>query len=235
MRFKLKQFDKLLNKEISAWVFLKDRVSLKKKSKNKYFPCITVSRETGSGGRLAAQLAAKKLGFKYYNKKIVELIVSETKKREGLIQSLDENGANFLEETIGILFGTRINSSTYFRNLVKVILALGSKRNSVILGRGGNFIIPSKFGLRVRVMAPLKYRIKNAMNHEKISLKEAEQRIQETHFQRKNFVRKYFYKNISNANYYDLVINTKDLSVDQAAEIIVFAFKTKFPKFARQQ
>jgi cytidylate kinase len=48
------------------------------------------------------------------------------------------------------------------------------------------------------------------------------------HFARKDFVKRYFNKNISNANYYDLVLNTEHLSLEQAVAIIIKAFKEKF-------
>jgi len=45
-------------------------------------PFITVSREAGSGGRPVAQAVAKKLGFKFYDRKIIELTAKKAKRRE---------------------------------------------------------------------------------------------------------------------------------------------------------
>jgi len=50
--------------------------------KIKLRPFITISRESGSGGTPIAKLVAKKLQFKFYNKKLINLIANKTKKRK---------------------------------------------------------------------------------------------------------------------------------------------------------
>jgi cytidylate kinase len=231
VKIKVKAVEQLLNKQVSRWTFLKEKASLRKTKKEKFYPCLTISRETGSGGRLIAQSVAKKLGLKYYDKRIVDLIVKRAKERKELIQSLDEKNLGFIEETFASLFGAKgMSSSTYFRYLVKVILALANQKKCLILGRGANFILPPQRTLRVNVIAPLKTRIANSMQYEGNSLTKAKAMIKKIHFNRKDFIKRYFRKNISNSNYYDLVINTENLTVDQATTIIVNAFKQKFPK-----
>ena len=194
-------------------------------------PSITISREAGSGGTSIAKLVAKELKFSFYHKKIIELVAKHSKKRKDLISSLDEQSRNIIEETFGSLFGTRpISSATYFRNLVKVILSLTQKGKCVLLGRGGNFVVYPKNSLRVRVIAPLKTRIKNTIKLEGKTERQAKKHIENVYFNRKKFIREYFCgKDISNANYYDLVINTQNLSVEQVAEIIIRTFKKRFP------
>lgn len=193
-------------------------------------PCITISREPCTGGKLIAKLVAKKLKFSYYHKKIIRMVTKHAKKRKELIGSLDEESRSLLEETVGSLFGGKpISSATYFRNLVKVILALSGKGKCLILGRGSNFIVSPESSLRVRIIAPLKTRIINTMKYERKTEEQARKYIRRIHFNRKNFVKKYFGKNISSANYYDLVIKTQNLSVKQAAGIIIKTFKKRFP------
>ena len=63
-----------------------------------------------------------------------------------------------------------------------------------------------------------------------ITKAKAKAEIRKIHFNRRDFIKRYFRKNISNANYYDLVINTENLTVEQAATVIVNAFKKKFIK-----
>jgi len=220
----------LSNKQSSLWAFL-NREFIKKAKKKKYYSCITVSRETGSGGRLIAQMTAKKLGFKYYDKTIVEMLAKESKKRKSLISSLDEKGRSFVEETVNALFGKEcLSGPAYLRSLTKVILALSGKKSCVLLGRGGNFILPLEMTLKVRIIAPLKTRLENSVKHEGNTKQKAKEEIKRIHFNRKDFIKRYFGKDISNANYYDLVLNTKDISLKQATEIIVRAFRVKFPK-----
>jgi len=46
----------------------------------KFKPFITVSREAGSGGKVIAKRVAKKLNFKYYDKKLIEMTSNKSKK-----------------------------------------------------------------------------------------------------------------------------------------------------------
>ena len=39
---------------------------------------ITISREFGSGGRTVGKLVAEKMGYKYYDKEIIEQVAEET-------------------------------------------------------------------------------------------------------------------------------------------------------------
>lgn len=229
MNLKIRALDKLLNYEVFKWQLLSQFKKNQKENKIKYNPCITFSREPGSGGKLIAKLVAKKLKLKYYDKKIVEMIVKQTRKRKELIQSIDERKISLLEDLLSTFFNKRkISSSTYFRNLVKVILALAQKQSCVISGRGANFILPATYNLRVRVIAPFMVRVRNNMLYEKQSIAEAKRSIREIHYHRKEFIKKFFYKNISNANYYDLVINTEYISIKQAVKLVVVAFKNRF-------
>lgn len=216
---------KLSDKQIKRREFLESLFRRRKKDKSKKF-CITVSRCSGSGGRLIAQQAAKKLRFKYYDKKIVDLIVKRANKRKELIQSLDEKSLGFLEETVGAIFGAKmVSSSVYFRHLVKTMLAITHKENCLILGRGANFIVPLENTLRVRISAPLRTRIENSIEYEGNSRKKAKAEVKRIDLNRKNFVKKYFRKDIANANYYDLVVNTRHITVNQATKIVIKAFR----------
>lgn len=81
-----------------------------------------------------------------------------------------------------------------------------------------------------RPIAPFKTRLKSSKKYEypKLSEMDIREKLLKVHIGRKEFVRKYFHKDLSNANYYDLVINTEHLSLDQSAKIIISAYKNKF-------
>ncbi len=194
-------------------------------------PVITISRETGSGGRPIAKIVAAKLNFQYYDKKVIKMAAEKRQKRKAALQRLDEKIPSaigeFLEDWLGI---DGFSQSSYSDRLREVILYLARKGSSVILGRGANFVIPMEQCFRVRIIAPLKTRLYNSIKYESNTPLQARKEIRRLHFGQKDFIRKYFNKNISNANYYDLVVNTERLTLEQAAEIIVSAYKAKFPQ-----
>lgn len=201
-----------------------------KPAKTKAFrPVITFSREPGSGGRLVAQLVSKKLGFDYYDRNLIDLISSQSRLEKDVVQSLDEKKENSLAAIIKRLFGQEpLPEQAYIKSLAHTILTIGEKGSAVILGRGANFIIAPKKCLNVRVIAPLSRRIKSNMVYDGQRLAEAKESIRKIHFNRKDFIRKYFSKDISNANNYDMVINTNNITLAKAAELVVKLYEGRF-------
>ena len=69
--------------------------------------------------------------------------------------------------------------------------------------------------------------------YEGYTIYEARERMKKYDHDRKEFVRQYFGKDPSNANHYDLVINTTYLQVKEATEIILHDFKQKLPDWKK--
>jgi cytidylate kinase len=205
--------------------------SLLRDKGDNFKPSIVVSRENGSGGAAIAYHVARTLGFKLYDKELIEMIATRAKIKEELIESLDEKTQDSVNSVISGLLGIHVlPEHTYIKSLVRVVLSIAYKGRAVILGRGANFFIPPQQTLRVRVIAPMRIRVANALKFEYPGLSSIEVRdkLLKVHLERKNFTRKYFNKDISNANYYDLVINTEFLTIRQASGIIIAAFRNKF-------
>lgn len=198
-------------------------------------PFITVSREPGSGGKPMAKIVTKTLNFKFYDKRLMEDLAKSVKARKALLENIDERGRSAVEDLVHAAFNPDYVSDTrYIRHLCSVVLSAAIKGKVVILGRGANFITPFDKGLHIRVSAPYNDRVERAVKHEKISREEAIQTIKEIDQRRKEFIQQYFGKNISNPNYYDLVINTSNMKIEDAADLTIEAFKNKFPKFAEK-
>ena len=202
--------------------------------KIKLRPFITISRESGSGGTPIAKLVAKKLKFKFYNKKLIDMIAKKTKKRKVLIESLDEKDRGMVEDIVQSFFNPDyVAGETYFKHLCRVTMTLAKRGNCVILGRGANFITSDYGGLHVRIVAPFLVRAGYTAQYEGYTIYEARERMQKFDKERKDFIKEYFGKDPSNANYYDLVINTEGLKPEAAAEVILTAFKKKFPDWQK--
>lgn len=194
-------------------------------------PFITVSREAGSGGKLIAQTLAKRLKFEFYDEELVDLVAKNAQKRKKVIAKLDEKERTFLDDLVHKLLNPEyVSAQTYIKSLVEVVKTLGLKGQAVILGRAANFMTSRQNGLHVRVVAPYLVRVGYTMKYEKRSEKEARYRVKKFDQDRKEFVRQYFHKDPSNTNYYDLVVSTEQLTIDQAVGAILEAFGEKFPK-----
>jgi cytidylate kinase len=221
---------RILNKRFGAFNLEFGKFGGKKKLK-RFPPFITVSRESGTGGKLVAQKVAKKLGFEFYDKKLVEIAAERSKVKKELLALHDERVRSGIDDFIAELLEPKfVTMSTYIKSTCQVILSLCKRGKVVVLGRGGNFIAPFKDGLHVRIVAPFLVRVGNTVHFEHLNVRQAKKLVKKNDLDRKNFIIKYFHKNPSNANYYDLVINTENVTLDQAAEIVIQAFKQKFGK-----
>ena len=193
-------------------------------------PFVTLSRESGSGGGSIGRLVAKKLGFKLFDKKLIELTAKKSKQRKNLIESLDEKDRGFVEDLVNSMLNPDyVAEETYIKHLCQVVLSVAHKGNCVIMGRGGNFITSQYGGLHVRIVAPFLVRAGYTAQYEGWSIYEARERVKEFDRERKEFIKKNFGKDPSNDNYYDLVINTTYYNIEQSANLIIAAFKLKFP------
>jgi cytidylate kinase len=97
------------------------------------------------------------------------------------------------------------------------------------LGRGANFITPFAKGLHVSITAPYEIRVQRAMHYEGLSESKAKEVIAKVEDERNEFARQYFRRNLKHRNIFDLTLNTSYLNVQQSSQIIIEAFKQKFP------
>ena len=227
--------DELITKHVKRKELLLHNGS-RRAGKMKIEPFITVSREAGSGGKLIAEAVAKKLGFKLYNRTLIELIAKKAKRRKALIASLDEKDRGFVDDLVHSLFNPDyVPEHQYIKNLCEVVLSMARKGNCVILGRGANFIANQYGGLHIRVAAPFLVRAGYTAQFEGFTIYEARERMKKFDKDRKEYIKQYFGKDSSNSNYYDLVVNTTYLGVDEASDVIVAAFKCKFPDWKKSR
>ncbi len=190
---------------------------------------VTVSRQMGSGGEYIAQEVAKKLGFKIYDKKLVDEIADMSHMRKSQVESLDERSRHFVEECYrAIMLDSHfLTGSTYFKHLSEVVLSVAQHGNAVIVGRGAHFILGEKSGVRVRIISSTKTRIRRIMEELNIDENKAARLIKKNDMEKGSFVNMHFGENIDNPDNFDLVINTDEVTFDEAAAMIVWIAKRK--------
>jgi cytidylate kinase len=137
------------------------------------------------------------------------------------VETLDEKSVSVLEEWISSLVDKRhLWPDQYLQHLMKIIGTIGKHGQAVIIGRGSNFVLPPNKRLSIRVIAPMEQRIRNVSKELGITVEEAKQRITKTELDRKGFIKKYFNADITDIFNYDLIINTENLSIDDAINAI---------------
>ena len=199
-----------------------------KEGKLSYGPYLLISREKGAGGNAVAQLAGKRFGWQVFDKEIVDAIAERAKVRRELIESVDERDRTTIQDAIGeLLHPQPIGTSGYLANLHEVLLTLGHQGDVVIVGRGAQYVLPSQFGLRVRMVAPVEVRVRRIANHENMSLDRARDAIKQSDRERTRLAFKEYRRIVTDPLNYDVTINTAELTVEDATGVVLNALQRK--------
>lgn len=233
----LRQMQSYLNRLVEKAISEGQVIRVNKlKIKSDWTPDITISRDPGSGGHLIAQKIAKKLGWQLFDKTLMLKLSDELHIPTQELLDVDEHGRTWLLDSFHAIFNPSYVSDIRYINHLKKILRHAAKLGDlVILGRGANYILPPDQCLRVRITASFAQRAANTFKYEnKESLEEAEAWVRHVQTNRNKFVRQYFGVNPHNPWNYDLVISTDHLSLDQATDLIIQAYLSKFPRERRR-
>ncbi len=213
--------DQIVKKQIKKW---ENQIAGKKAQAEAQIPVITVSMEPGSGGSIIAAKIAERLEFDCFNRDIVEKIAKTSKIRGAVINSLEKERLSGVKDFISSLMEDQyIHPDTYLKHLLPVISTIAKHGRAVIVGRGANFILPAEDIFAVRVIAPLKKRIREVALTHGAPIEEAKRRVIQRESKRKAFVRHSFNADISDPSHYDLTINTGKMSIESAVEAVIGA------------
>ena len=117
-----------------------------------------------------------------------------------------------------------INDS-YIEVIKNTMTNLAKEGNVIFLGRGGHVILKDFTNvLRVGVVAHPEDRIQNVMTVDGLDYKNAEIAVKNRDLARKNYFKKYFsIDEPDRPDLYHLTINTSEVSIDYASDVIVSA------------
>lgn len=184
------------------------------------FPVITISRGMGSGGVTTGQLVAQTLGFAFYDKQILERVALETGARAEHLSGYDEGTRGTVSSMmLNFLDRRNVADTVYLRSLHRVLKEIAHKGSAVIIGRGGQCVLPE--AIKIRLVAPFELRVQRMAMVRNVSEHEAEAIVLESDHAKRRFLKHFFGCSPTDALLYDLVINTGTLSLDHAAELIV--------------
>lgn len=182
---------------------------------------VTISREFGSGGREVGKRLADELGFRYYDREIIDEIAKETGMSKEYIQNISEKGIYPYPFQFAKSFtsysGVQSNQTEILVAQTKVIKEIAEKGNCIIVGRGANVILKDYNAMNIFVYANMESKInrcrEKAKEDEKNTDKEMEKKIIAIDKARKNY-----HKIISDLEWgdkrnYNLCINTTNIEI----------------------
>ena len=206
----------------SIETFIKDQIGKWKNKTQSQVPVITISSQPGSGGRVIAQGLAKRLLIDLFDRDIVKEIAESARISGAVIETMEKERLSGIKDFISSLVDDRyLWPGVYLDHLMKVVAAIASHGNAVIVGRGANFLIPKDEHISVRVIAPLETRVKNVARTFGVTREEAKRRVIHRENRRAAFIRQSFNADVADPNNYDLVINTGRGDIDGAIGAVI--------------
>lgn len=202
---------------------------LSKAPKDLIHPYIAISRECGVDAGESARQFAKKLGWKVFDRELLDYMTEHYNWSNVALDYVDEKTASWFHETFAkFLDQSVVTQAEYVSRLSKIILLAAQHESNVFVGRGAQFILPRDRGLNVRIVAPKKQRIARVMELHNCNHHEAEKFIDEKDTGRAAFVQRYFHRDIADPHLYDLVINLEYTSRDAALDLILGDYLMRF-------
>ena len=208
-------------------------------------PTITLSRQAGIGATFICEKLTEYFNknaipgyndWTYFDRNLMEKIMEDHDLPDHFRKYLSEEKPGKIDSWISEMLGISPSKFLLLHKTSQTILKLASFGNVILVGRGANIItsiFPNTF--HIRLVAPLEFRIDNAAKLYNIEKKKAAEFIKDEDEARKDYIWKYFHKNIEDPLLYHAVINTNLLKPEEVAEIIGHCVMKRFPSFFIQK
>ncbi len=197
------------------------------------FQNICISREAGAGAGAIARMVGKRLGWKVYDEELIEAIAHRMEVPLDEVRTLDELAPSVVQDwLLPLREEYYAPQEAYLDHLAKLIEAIGRAGESILVGRGANFLLPRETTLTVRIIAPLKVRAIRLAERMGVSVRTARRAARDLDRRRLHFDRTMHRANSNDPHNYDMVLDSHSLGLEIAAELIVHAVELGRPHAA---
>ena len=190
---------------------------------------ITISRQFGSGGRTIGRALAQQLGWKFYDKELVNAVALETGFAEEYVEEHGEHAPSasifayaFTQHgTSGLMRGMSITDFLWVAQR-EVILKIANEEPCVIVGRNADYILKDRAdALHAYIHADMEQRADRIVRLYGESEKSPQARLQEKDKRRAVNYQHYTGRTWGAAENYDICLNTGKIGIDAAVDMIV--------------
>ena len=181
---------------------------------------ITINRMFGSNGRIIGKALAEELGFKFYDKELIE----ESLYLANVLKVNDE------EWLYPVDYELQMNPEYHFVPMndvlydlqKKIILEAAEKENCVIVGRCGNYILQDNKDkhLSLFIYAPFEDRVKTVIARTGREEKSVRKLVKRTDKERRAYYEYFTDTNWLDMLQYDLCINSSRVTKEEIVEMV---------------
>ena len=197
---------------------------------------ITISRQFGAGGRTLGKSLAKRLGYHFVDDVMVKEVAGRMNVSSKQVEAFEKEGASslmkildkfiskdYIDRLISDKYGY-VHEKKYVDSIEAIVNSLHKEGNVVIIGRGSQYILKDQpDAYHILLVRELKDRINFLTKQYKMkSEAEVKKTVNRIDKNRENFLN-FFSESDSHDDplCYDLTINTKNVSLEKAADLII--------------
>lgn len=203
---------------------------------------ITISRQLGTGEVEFTDKLTDTLGYPLYDDLLIQQVAAALEVHTGVVRALDERlEPSAIQGVLSRITGGRARGQVSTRReeggvrpeivrtaLRSVVREIARRDNAIIVGRGAGIILSNlRRVLKLRLVAPLEYRARHHARTIGMNLGEAEEQVQRSDSDRRNYIRRMFNVDWEDPTLYDVVINTARTDSDAAVQIITKIMEVK--------
>lgn len=185
---------------------------------------ITIGRQHGSNGHEIAMALGWELGYRCFDKEIVDHAAEASGFSREILNSFDEKKvSNYVVATphyIGMSEGFRLNMEITNAQF-DAIRTLADEGDCIFVGRCADYILREREDvIRVFILADKEFRIKTLMKRKDITEEQAKKLMKQVDKDRSSYYRYYTDQVWGDAENYDLCINSSRIGINGAAKAI---------------
>ena len=195
---------------------------------------ITISRQMASGGVYIGRRVARRLGYKYIDREILEKASEQLGADRAALAAVEERCSSFLDNLVkSFTFGTPeaasvapsgrpVHDREVFETESRVIRAMADRFDCVVVGHAAFFVLRGRSNMvNVLIHAPQDFRVKRLQEFHKISADQARTEILNADRQRDKFIRTMTKLEWEDARNYHLSVNSRAAGFENVENMIV--------------
>jgi len=181
-------------------------------------PIVTISRGTLSGGEALAHYLSEKSGYPTVSREVIKDAAS----LYGISESDISRQLLRKPKVIERLLGEK--RRLYLIALQSALVERDLKGSFIYHGHAGHLLLQEVPNvLKVRLVAPLEYRVKKVIEKNKLTQEDAIKYIEKVDEQRREWTKFLYNVDWTDPSLYDIVINLENFTLDTAGSMIMYA------------
>lgn len=188
---------------------------------------VAISNEAGAGGDEIAVILAGRLNWPVFDKQILQILAGDNAMWERLHKSMNARDLSWLGEIIRSLTQQEPRKNEPFRRLAETLLCIARQGNAIYLGRAADLVLPRTRGLRVKLVAPRRWRVENFARRTGVNVEQAATEIDRIERERRSFIQEHFRVDTEDSTRFDLLINVSYFHFEQVVDLVETALKMR--------